>query len=56
MSFWIMRPVSAIDLSGASDAALAEAGYTTVTVPAGERREIASFRRVGDYKQIHVLL
>ena len=41
VSFWIMRPVSAIDLSEASDATLAEAGYTTVTVPAGERREIA---------------
>ena len=41
MCFWIMRPVSAIDLSDASDATLAEAGYTTVTVPAGERREIA---------------
>ena len=40
VSFWIMRPVSAIDLSEASDATLpAEAGYTTVTVPAGERRE-----------------
>ncbi len=40
VSFWIMCPVSAIDLSEASDATLAEAGYTTVTVPAGERREI----------------
>ena len=40
VSFWIMRPVSAIDLSEASDETLAEAGYTTVTVPAGERREI----------------
>lgn len=38
---WALRPAGSLDLSSATEAALAEAGYTTVTVPAGQRRVIA---------------